>query len=46
MGIVGGLLALVLYPLLALALVVALIVGLGDTWLDLRARFRARDAER
>ncbi len=45
-GIVGGLVALLLYPLLAFALVAALIVGLGDTWLNIRSRLRPRDSGR
>ncbi len=42
-GVVGGLVAIVLYPLTA---PMALIVGLGDTWLNIRARVRSRDAGR
>ncbi|UCC73041.1 MAG: hypothetical protein JSV86_00310 [Gemmatimonadota bacterium] len=44
MGVVGGLLAVLLYPLLAFFLAVALIVGLGDTWLNIRGRLRSREA--
>ncbi len=42
-GILGGLVALVLYPILVLLAGAMLIVGLGDTWLNVRARVRARD---
>jgi hypothetical protein len=43
-GILGGLVALVLYPVLVLLAGAMLIVGLGDTWLNVRARVRARGA--
>jgi hypothetical protein len=39
-GVVGSLVVLLIYPLLALILAIALIVGLGDTWLNLRSRLR------
>ena len=42
-GIFGGLVALLLYPILALLLAVMLIVGLGDTWLNVRSRLSPRD---
>jgi hypothetical protein len=42
-GILGGLVALVLYPILVVLAGAMLIVGLGDTWLNVRARIRARD---
>lgn len=42
-GILGGLVALLIYPILALLTGAMLIVGLGDTWLNVRARVRARD---
>jgi hypothetical protein len=45
-AIVGGLLAVLLYPALALVLTVALIVGLGDTWLNMRSRFAGRGGDR
>lgn len=45
-GVIGGFVALLLYPLFVFAAAVALIVGLGDTWLNIRARVRSRDAER
>ena len=45
-AILGGLLAVLLYPALALILAVALIVGLGDTWLNLRGRFAARGGDK
>lgn len=41
-GILGGLVALVLYPVLVVMAGAMLIVGLGDTWLNVRARMRAR----
>jgi hypothetical protein len=37
-GIVGGVIALLLYPILALLLAAMLIVGLSDTWLNVRGR--------
>jgi hypothetical protein len=37
-GVLGGLAAVLLYPILALMLSVMLIVGLGDTWLNVRSR--------
>lgn len=43
LGVLGGVVVLVLSPLLALLLILALLVGLGDTWLDLRARLASRD---
>lgn len=43
-GILGGLVALVLYPILVLLAGAMLIVGLGDTWLNVRARVRASGA--
>ncbi len=42
-GIIGSALVVLLYPVLALVLLVALIVGLGDTWLNLRGRFPVRE---
>jgi len=45
-AVIGGLVALLIYPLLALATAVALIVGLGDTWLNIRTRVRSRGAGR
>lgn len=42
-GVLGGLVALLLYPVLALVLTAALLVGLGDTWLNVRERARHRD---
>lgn len=44
-GILGGLVAVLIYPILALLTGAMLIVGLGDTWLNVRARFRARDRQ-
>jgi hypothetical protein len=41
-SVIGGLVALLLFPILALVLAVMLIVGLGDTWLNLRARVKQR----
>jgi len=41
-GILGGLVALVLYPVLVVMAGAMLIVGLGDTWLNVRARMKAR----
>lgn len=43
-GVLGGLVAVLLYPILALMLSVMLIVGLGDTWLDVRSRVKGRDS--
>jgi hypothetical protein len=43
-GVLGGLAAVLLYPILALMLSVMLIVGLGDTWLNVRSRVN-RDRE-
>ena len=37
-AVVGGVIALLISPILALAMVVMLAVGLGDTWLNLRSR--------
>jgi hypothetical protein len=45
-GVLGGLAVLLVYPILALILAVMLIIGLGDTWLNLRARIRRRGADR
>lgn len=45
-GILGGLVALLVYPILALLLVAMLVVGLGDTWLNVRARIQARNDRR
>ena len=42
-GIIGSALVVLLYPVLALVLLVALIVGLGDTWLNLRGRIPVRE---
>lgn len=43
-GVLGGLVAVLLSPILALMLSVMLIVGLGDTWLDVRSRVSGRDS--
>jgi hypothetical protein len=45
-GILGGLVALLVYPILALLLVATLVVGLSDTWLNVRARIQARNDRR
>ncbi len=45
LGILGGLLVVLLYPALALLLAVALIVGLGDTWLNVRSRIRVAKSD-
>ena len=45
-AIIGGLLAVLLYPALALVLTVALIVGLGDTWFNIRSRFAGRGSDK
>jgi hypothetical protein len=45
-GILGGLVALLLYPILALLVVAMFVVGLGDTWLNVRARIQARNDRR
>lgn len=42
LGVIGGLTVLILSPLLALLLAGALLLGLGDTWLDLRGRLARR----
>lgn len=44
--VLGGLLALIVYPLLALIVVVTLIVGLGDTWFNVRRRVQSVDGDR
>lgn len=41
-GIVGGLVALVVYPILALLLAAMLVLGVGDTWLNVRGRIARR----
>ncbi len=41
-GVVGAAVALIIYPILALFLGIALIVGLSDTWLNVRGRIKAR----
>ncbi len=41
-SVVGGVIVVLVYPLLALLLAVMLMVGLGDTWLNIRARVRGR----
>ena len=43
-GILGGAVVVIVSPLLAVVLILALLVGLGDTWLDLRARLGASRA--
>jgi len=43
-GVLGGLVAVLVYPILALLLSVMLIVGLGDTWLNVRSRVKGRDS--
>lgn len=45
-AVIGGVVMLLVSPILVLALGVALIVGLGDTWLNLRSRVRADGDER
>lgn len=42
-GVIGGVVALLLYPVLVLILAVMLIVGLGDTWLNVRSRVSGRE---
>ena len=44
-GILGGLVAVLLYPILALMLSIMLIVGLGDTWLNVRSRVNRDSGE-
>ncbi len=39
-GVIGGLVALLLAPVLAVLLLGALLLGLGDTWLNVRERAR------
>jgi hypothetical protein len=41
-GVIGAVVAILIYPVLALLLAVMLIVGLSDTWLNVRERIRAR----
>lgn len=45
MGVVGGIVALLLYPLLALLLIVTLLLGLSDTWLNVRSRTGSRGGD-
>ncbi len=45
-GVVGGVVAVLISPILALAMSAMLVIGLGDTWLNLRERARAREEER
>ncbi len=42
-GVVTGLVAVLLSPVLVLILVASVLVGLGDTWLNVRERFRKQD---
>lgn len=44
-GVITALVALLLYPVLILILSASLIVGLGDTWLNLRDRLRKQESE-
>ncbi len=44
-GVLGGLVAVLVYPILALLLSVTLIVGLGDTWLNVRSRVNREGGE-
>jgi hypothetical protein len=44
-GILGGLVAILIYPILALLTGAMLLVGLGDTWLNVRARVRGANSE-
>lgn len=41
-GVLGGLAVLIVYPILALLALIMLLVGLSDTWLNVRDRVRAR----
>ncbi len=43
-GVVGAIVAVLLYPLLIAILAIVLLVGIGDTWLDLRSRLREEDS--
>jgi hypothetical protein len=45
-GIVGGVVAVLIYPILAVLLAGMLIVGLSDTWLNVRSRIKVRDDRR
>lgn len=45
-GVVGAVLALLIYPILALFLGTSLVVGLSDTWLNVRGRIKARSGGR
>lgn len=42
-GVVTGLVAVLLYPVLVMILVASVLVGLGDTWFNVRERFREQD---
>ena len=46
MGVVGGVIVLLIYPLFAFLLMLTLLVGLGDTWLNVRSRVRANKDDR
>ncbi len=41
-GVLGGLAMLIVYPILAVVLLVMFAVGLSDTWLNVRGRIEAR----
>ncbi|KPK81847.1 MAG: hypothetical protein AMS25_04820 [Gemmatimonas sp. SM23_52] len=45
-GVVGAVLGLLIYPIFALFLGVALVIGLSDTWLNVRGRIKARSGGR
>jgi hypothetical protein len=40
-GVIGGLVALLISPILAVGVAAMLVIGLGDTWLNLRSRVGA-----
>lgn len=42
-GVLGGLAVLIVYPILALLLLIMLLVGLSDTWLHVRDRVSRRE---
>ena len=41
-GVLGGLIALLLFPLFAFLLMVTLLLGLSDTWLNVRSRLQSK----
>ncbi|HSG82829.1 MAG TPA: hypothetical protein VLC48_11290, partial [Gemmatimonadota bacterium] len=45
-AVLAGAVAVLISPILALALCAMLVVGLGDTWLNVRDRIRVGEEER